>query len=241
MEIQTPIIENVRYSRDKNTWEFKMNNVDISIANALRKTLQDETPTLAIEEIVFKENTSALHNEFIGHRFELLPLVCNNISSYNYKDECECQSVCGKCAVILTIDVKNDTNEKMIVTNKSLISESNEVVPYVEKIKIKEKNSSNVTVYEPGITLIHLRPGERLAAKCYAMKGIGKTHTKYSPVTQVICKYDDPDPTKEEGPSSFSFKVCTDGSYSAKQAVTLALEQIKEKLTKFSNKLDFVF
>lgn len=215
--------------------------------------------SLAIEVVEFEENSSVLHDEVLKHRLELLPLTCANIEEFKYnellnigyndiddfikQDKCECGNVCKKCAVVLNIDVKNETSEKEIVTNLSLQSENPNVVPFVEKIKIKRKGEDGKTtssIEEPGTTIIHLRKGERIAAKCYAIKGIGKIHLKFSPVTLATYTYEDPDPRSDDGPDKFYFKVETDGSYSAKQAVQIALKRISNKLLNFSNQLDFI-
>ena len=66
--------------------DFEIRDVDVSIVNALRRVILAEYPTVAIafdpydssqNDINIKINTTALHNEFTGHRISLVPVHMN--------------------------------------------------------------------------------------------------------------------------------------------------------------------
>ncbi|XP_055387926.1 DNA-directed RNA polymerase II subunit RPB3-like [Condylostylus longicornis] len=84
---------------------FILRNTDISMANALRRIMISEVPTLAIELVTIQENSSVLHDEYIAHRLGLLPIDSSRIRDFKYKEECECSDKCPKCTVDYKIDV----------------------------------------------------------------------------------------------------------------------------------------
>lgn len=54
---------------------FSLIGVDASIANAFRRILLSEIPTLAIEDVFVFDNTSIIQDEVLAHRLGLIPLT----------------------------------------------------------------------------------------------------------------------------------------------------------------------
>ena len=61
---------------------------------------------MAIDLVEVRDNTSALHDEFIVHRLGLVPLKCpedrankHHIDAMQFTEDCDCPSMCEKCAV----------------------------------------------------------------------------------------------------------------------------------------------
>ncbi|MFW5903036.1 MAG: DNA-directed RNA polymerase subunit D [archaeon] len=65
-------IENMKEKGKK--LEFKLKDSTPATANAIRRTLQREIPTLAVTKVSFFENTSAMFDEYIAHRIGMTPL-----------------------------------------------------------------------------------------------------------------------------------------------------------------------
>lgn len=51
--------------------------VDASVANALRRIMISEVPTMAIENVYIYNNTSVMHDEILAHRLGLIPIFAD--------------------------------------------------------------------------------------------------------------------------------------------------------------------
>ena len=58
----------------KNELVFELIGVDISFANALRRIMIAEVPTMALEYVYMWNNTGLIHDEVLSHRMGLIPL-----------------------------------------------------------------------------------------------------------------------------------------------------------------------
>lgn len=80
--LNTSSIEILKLTEDSVV--FVLRNADTSIANALRRVMLSEVPTMAIELVEVNNNTSVLNDEFIAHRLGLIPLKSSSVRNYNY-------------------------------------------------------------------------------------------------------------------------------------------------------------
>ena len=74
--------------------KFELSNTELSVANALRRIIIGEVPTMAIEIVEVAENTSALNDEFIAHRIGLVPLNSINVDEFEKHGQCQCAEFC---------------------------------------------------------------------------------------------------------------------------------------------------
>jgi DNA-directed RNA polymerase I and III subunit RPAC1 len=68
-----------------NDMEFDLIGIDASIANAFRRILMAEVPTMAIEKVFFYDNTSVMHDEILAHRLGLIPIQVDP-RQFEFKD-----------------------------------------------------------------------------------------------------------------------------------------------------------
>jgi len=156
---------------------FTLSNVDLSLANAMRRIMYAEVPTMAIDNVQIISNTSILSDEFISHRLGLIPLNSASVGSFSYHKDCQCLTHCNNCSVIMTLNVVCE-EESLSVTSMDLVSESETVYP----ISMKDDDR--------GVSIVKLGKGQELKLKCIARKGIGKEHAKWNPVSCLQFEYD---------------------------------------------------
>lgn len=98
----------------KDTIRFVLSNCDVSLANALRRVMISEVPTMAIHMVNIYENTSVLHDEFLTQRLALIPFVSDSVDKYKYTWECDCNpgdGECQTCKTYFALSVKNNHSE----------------------------------------------------------------------------------------------------------------------------------
>lgn len=143
---------------------FILRNVDTSFANALRRIIISEVPTLAIDLVEIETNTSVLPDEFISHRLGLIPLNSKYVKKFLYTKDCDCIEKCDNCSIDFTLDIYCKDNIHLVKSN-DLITYSKDVNP------IKD------------IVIVKLGKNQEIKLKAIAKKGIGKEHAKWSPVS----------------------------------------------------------
>ena len=157
--------------------EFKLEDVSRHFSNALRRIIIAEVPTLAIDLVDVRLNTSPLPDDYVCHRLGLIPFSSEVVDSFNYPDLCSCISGCEKCTVYYTINVKCPANENYyIVTNEDL---------RIFNFQQSDFFDTHLLV-KPAVTtpvpIVKLARGQELKVICQLKKGLGRTHSKWSPV-----------------------------------------------------------
>ncbi|KZC10394.1 DNA-directed RNA polymerases I and III subunit RPAC1 [Dufourea novaeangliae] len=67
-------IQVVRESEEERELEFDLIGYPVGFANAFRRVLLSEVPTMAIEKVYIVNNTSLIQDEVLAHRLGLIPL-----------------------------------------------------------------------------------------------------------------------------------------------------------------------
>jgi len=89
-----PDITILPHSSDK-IFRFRLSNVDVHIANALRQACMRDVPTLAMHRVLVHTNISNYHNEWLQERLQFVPLhVADSVGGvlhFNPFEECPCR------------------------------------------------------------------------------------------------------------------------------------------------------
>jgi DNA-directed RNA polymerase II subunit RPB3 len=178
--------------------KFELSNTDASMANALRRIIIAEVPTICIDRVDVFENTTVLPDEVIAHRLGLIPLRSDRpMKMWNYEHICTCEEGCNNCQAKLTLDVcyepdldNGDDDLIYTVTSKSInVLTPEDTQPSLSVVHFSS-NDEELQSYEDGITIVKLGQNQRLKVVMHAIKGIAKEHAKWSPVATCAMKYD---------------------------------------------------
>lgn len=191
--LPTLVVKDTPQERSRFEMKFDLLDTDVSMANAVRRVMISEVPTIAIEEVTVLENTSPLHDEYITHRLGLIPLESSRVDELEYSRDCEeCEDFCPNCAVQFELNVTSEQNSGVRkVTSGDLVLLSSEersaassVVPIHDSGDDSDQRGGTES-RETGILIAKLSRGQRLHMTMIARKGIGKEHAKWSPMCTV--------------------------------------------------------
>src|SRR3989338_6831963 len=155
MMMEIRVLEN---DKDKGKLSFIIKDTNAAFVNTLRRIMIEEVPTMAIEDVEFRKNTSILYDEMLAHRLGLIPLT-TDLKSYNLPEECKCEGKgCARCQVTLTLEGKGPGT----VYARDIKSSDSAVKPVYSKMPIVE-----------------LLKGQNIELEAVAVLGKGKVHSKW--------------------------------------------------------------
>jgi DNA-directed RNA polymerase subunit D len=157
--------------RNDNQLRFIVQDIDVAVANSLRRTMISEVPSMAIEDIIILENPSPIRDEILAHRLGLIPLK-TDLESYIQRENCDCHTEfgCGKCSVVFTLEAEA-TDTPQTVYSGAIESSDPYIIPVSEKIP-----------------LLKLARNQKIRLEAYARLGRGNEHAKWQPVSVCTVK-----------------------------------------------------
>ncbi|KAG5675531.1 hypothetical protein PVAND_005427 [Polypedilum vanderplanki] len=169
--------------------EFDLIGITPAIANAFRRIMLSEVPSMAIEKVYIYNNTSIIPDEVLAHRFGLIPLKADpRLFEYKLDEKDEEGNELDTLEFKLEIkctwknkDVKDSRNFDAMYKNHNIYSEHIKWVPRGKQGTLY--NEANIGPCDDKILISKMRPGHEFNIKLLAVKGIGKDHAKFSPVS----------------------------------------------------------
>jgi len=156
------------------TVEFDMIGIDPPLANAFRRILIAEVPTVAISRVTIYQNTSVIHDENLAHRLGLVPIKFEpNKLEFRSADA----DFTDQDSIRFDLHAKcPQGTKKKSVYSKDLrwkgLSDD-------QKQQLQEDPPAPV---DGDILIAQLAPGQEITCERYCEKGLGKEHAKWSPV-----------------------------------------------------------
>ncbi|XP_075591182.1 DNA-directed RNA polymerases I and III subunit RPAC1-like [Dermatophagoides farinae] len=164
----------------EDTLEFDLIGVDVSVANALRRIMLSNVPTMAIETCEMYQNTGVIQDEILCHRLCLIPFsVDPDLFDFRNSD-------CGlnsNNSLQFSLNVVCPQEIKCM----PIYSRHLQWIPRNNEEKHKFKNI-NVRPVSEDILITKIGPGQEIDMFMYLEKGIGATHAKWSPVCVAYYK-----------------------------------------------------
>ncbi|GAB2245965.1 hypothetical protein Droror1_Dr00001458 [Drosera rotundifolia] len=182
--------------------EFDMMGIDAALANAFRRILIAEVPTMAFEKILIANNTSVIQDEVLSHRLGLIPIKVDP-RLFEYKSEKDLPN--EKNSIVFKLHARCEKGDKRkTVESKEMewlpngsvfplsserqdsSSSTSEQKTYTSfscsQATMPEFASNPICLTHGHIPIARLGPGQEIELEAHAVKGVGKEHAKWSPV-----------------------------------------------------------
>lgn len=152
--------------------EFDMAGIDPPLANAFRRILIAEVPTVAISRVTIHQNTGVIHDENLAHRLGLVPI---HFEPDNLRWRGTDADFNEENSLIFKLRKVCD-QDKVSVYSRDL-----KWVPWSDDQAQRFKDDPPRPVADD-ILIAQLKSGQEIECECHLEKGLGKEHAKWSPV-----------------------------------------------------------
>jgi len=247
-----------------------ISGIDNSLLNGIRRTLLSEMPKLAIDEVIFYENSSPLPNEVLAHRLAMLP-VPTEPDLFVPRSQCTCGGAgCPNCTVIYTLsrdgpctvysgDLEAQRGEFSIADNKIPIVKLSEgqklIFEAMASLDSAQKHVRHQAAFAVGYKnypIVHVDYNKcDLGKTCIdaCPPGIIKKEGNRIVITDIekctLCK--ECERSCEFGaikvtyePKKFIFRFETDGAMKPEEVFTRAISIMDKKLEKFREEISAI-
>ncbi|PKA45703.1 DNA-directed RNA polymerase II subunit RPB3-A [Apostasia shenzhenica] len=182
----------------KDDIEFDLVGVDASMANAFRRILIAEVPTMAIEKVLIVNNTSVIADEVLSHRLGLLPIdadprlfdylsaendTSNEQNTIVFKLNVHCKK--GGPRLTVTSDQLQwlPNGSELLMERSCLQDKPRSFTSFsCSQASLPHFTENPVRMKHHDMVIARLGSGQSIELEAHAVKGSGKVHAKWSPV-----------------------------------------------------------
>jgi len=196
---------------DDETVEFDLSGVDVSFANALRRIMLAEVPTMAIETVYVEQNEGVVQDEVLAHRLGLVPIAAD---PRDFEELLDPEDATDANTIVFGLEVRAPPNTRPnpIPSARRVDRLPGTPLPHQDSDDEEEARKPGghlhttkvysgdlkwlpqgeqeaflagrpVKPVHDDILLAKLRPGQSIVLEAHGRKGIGQDHAKFSPVS----------------------------------------------------------
>lgn len=212
-----------------NVITFDVHNLDLAVVNALRRTILSDIPNVCMQfnpydpdknRVVVTRNTSAIHNEMLGHRMSMIPVCLTENEVF--------EVLSNPSKFRFTLNEKNITPQVINITTKSIVVYENGVKSNEAKreaiFPANPISKDNVLIVKLRPSPLNLKEGEEISLEASLAIGTAKSHACFCPVS--ICYFTNTcDQAKAERAFKENIKAEND-SRSASKLASLTEQEI---------------
>lgn len=165
--------------------KFDLVGIDVSLANALRRVVMSEAPSMAIDRLDIANNTSLIHDEHLAHMIGLVPIKADP-RYFQFRPEVEYASaedypISAEYCIGFKLAVKCGKKGKKgdVCVHSSVYSGDLKWFSIGGQTYADPKNIPSPV--HDDILIAKLAPGQEINLRCYCYKDVGKTHAKFMP------------------------------------------------------------
>ncbi|KAA0154340.1 hypothetical protein FNF27_06703 [Cafeteria roenbergensis] len=163
--------------------EFELKGVSAAIANAIRRILISEVPSMAIETVFMHNNTSIIQDEVLSHRLGLIPIRADP-REFDWPSEAAGATDLNTLVFGLDVTgVEAPPSKRDGGAGDRLTHVYSRDITWGPQGGQEERFADRpVEPVEGDIVLAKLLPGQTICLEAHAVKGTGADHAKFSPV-----------------------------------------------------------
>uniref|UniRef100_A0A6G1S6G5 DNA-directed RNA polymerases I and III subunit RPAC1 n=1 Tax=Aceria tosichella TaxID=561515 RepID=A0A6G1S6G5_9ACAR len=169
-----------------------------AIANAYRRIMLAEIPTMAFEHVFINNNTSVIQDEMLAHRLGMIPIKVDP-TKFDWKPtSAPPESTARNHTIVFELKVKCEQlpdaepeksgRREDLYKDYKVFSKHLKWIPLADQAKTHFRGKNAIRPVHQKILIAKLSKNQEIDLRLHAVKGIGRDHAKFSPVATAAYK-----------------------------------------------------